>query len=121
MPTRSNTASVLKWPTNNPRAPPWRDGGANLRLMKIRDKKIKQAVSVADARCLKCTCYWPRPDPGAFTQGQGYRSRPGKKELLCGTREIHGCPTRAVCCNVAYAEYETRCGECGKELNANQA
>ena len=60
--------------------------------MKIRDRKIKQTVNVSDAGCLKRHCYWPRLDPGVFTQGQGYRSRGGKVEWLCGTREAHGCP-----------------------------
>jgi len=60
--------------------------------MKIRDRKIKQDVSVSDKECLKRKCYWPRPDPGVFTQGIGYRTRSGKREWLCGTREIHGCP-----------------------------
>lgn len=85
--------------------------------MKVRDKNIKQTVSVADSRCLKCSCYWPRPDPGSFTQGQGYRRREGKQEWMCGTREIGGCPTRARCCKQAYAAYETSCRECGKPLD----
>jgi len=60
--------------------------------MKIRDRKIKQTVDVSDKECLKRKCYWPRPDPGVFTQGVGYRTRSGKQEWICGTREIHGCP-----------------------------
>ena len=59
--------------------------------MKVRDKKLKQTVDVYEPACLTRKCYWPRPDPGVFTQGQGYRSRPGAG-WLCGTREIHGCP-----------------------------
>ena len=58
--------------------------------MKIYDKKIRKRVSVADKDCLKKKRYWPRPDPGLFVQGQGYRWR--SNEWLCGTREIHGCP-----------------------------
>ncbi len=60
--------------------------------MKIRDKKIKEWVDVAEKDCLDKKCYWPRKDPGSFTQGVGYQTRPGKREWLCGTREIHGCP-----------------------------
>ena len=61
--------------------------------MKVRDKNLKQTVDVSDKECLKRECYWPRPDPGVFTQGVGYRTRyPGMKtEWLCGNREIHGC------------------------------
>ena len=60
--------------------------------MKIKDKKLKKWIDVSDKNCLKRKCYWPRIDPGVFTQGQGYRHRSGKQEWLCGTREIHGCP-----------------------------
>ena len=62
--------------------------------MKIRDKNVKQMVDVCDRDCLKRRCYWPREDPGVFTQGVGYRTRnPGqKREWLCGNREIRGCP-----------------------------
>lgn len=60
--------------------------------MKIKDKKLKKMIDVAEAECPKRKCYWPRPDPGIFTQGQGYRQRNRKQEWLCGTREIHGCP-----------------------------
>ena len=84
--------------------------------MKVRDKSISQTVDVADRRCLQCSCYWPRPDPGSFTQGQGYRTREGKQEWVCGRREINGCPTRARCCGRAYAEYATTCRVCGKPL-----
>jgi len=64
--------------------------------MKVRDKNLKQTVDVSDKECLKRECYWPRPDPGVFTQGVGYRTRyPGMKtEWLCGNREIHGCPRK---------------------------
>jgi hypothetical protein len=82
--------------------------------MKVRDPKIKQTVSVSDRRCLQCKCYWPRPDPGSFTQGQGYRSRPGPREWICGTREARGCPIANRCCCRAYAPYATRCQECGR-------
>jgi len=62
--------------------------------MMVRDKKLKVKVSVSGPDCLIRKCYWPRPDPGIFTQGRGYRTRPGKKIWLCGTREIHGCPVK---------------------------
>ncbi len=84
--------------------------------MKIRDKKIGQTVEVADHNCLKCSCYWPRPDPGSFTQGRGYTSRAGKREWLCGTREVNGCPTRSRCCGRSFAEYATKCSVCGQCL-----
>jgi len=60
--------------------------------MKIKDKNVKQMVSVSNPKCLKLPCYWPRPDPGVFTQGSGYRQRDYDAGWLCGTREIHGCP-----------------------------
>ena len=62
--------------------------------MKVRDKNFKKNVDVYNADCLKKACYWPRPDPGNFIQGQGYRSRGtvGDDRWLCGTREVHGCP-----------------------------
>lgn len=60
--------------------------------MKIHDRKIRKKVNVSDEKCLKRSCYWPRPDPGSFTQGVGYRTRSGKQEWICGRREINGCP-----------------------------
>ena len=62
--------------------------------MKVKDKNNKQMVDVVDKDCLKRKCYWPRPDPGVFTQGVGYRTRyPGRDpEWLCGRREVSGCP-----------------------------
>lgn len=60
--------------------------------MKVKDKKMKVAVSVAETDCPDKPCYWPRPDPGVFTQGQGYRKRSVDVGWLCGTREAHGCP-----------------------------
>ena len=88
--------------------------------MKVRDTNIRQMVDVADRRCLQCPCYWPRPDPGSFTQGQGYRRREGPQGWLCGRREINGCPTKARCCERAYAEYETKCRVCGRELSGKE-
>lgn len=38
--------------------------------MKVRDGSIKQTVNVANSRCLKCSCYWPRPDPGFSRKGR---------------------------------------------------
>ena len=60
--------------------------------MKIRDKNLKKDIDVSHKDCPKLECYWPRLDPGVFTQGQGYRSCGGKPEWLCGRREITGCP-----------------------------
>jgi len=60
--------------------------------MKIKDKNLKLLVDVANAECTSRSCYWPRADPGVFTQGQGYKSRGRDIGWLCGTREIHGCP-----------------------------
>lgn len=63
-------------------------------MMKVRDKNVKKEVDVSNEDCATRECYWPRPDPGVFTQGQGYRQRSGKQEWLCGNREIHGCPNK---------------------------
>ena len=62
--------------------------------MKIRDKNIKHLVDVCHKDCPNRECYWPRPDPGVFTPGKGYKSRGPKQssEYICGTRAIHGCP-----------------------------
>ena len=64
--------------------------------MMVKDKNLKVLVDVAEKNCPNFKCYWPRIDPGIFTQGQGYRSRDtsGKTKLgwLCGRREISGCP-----------------------------
>lgn len=88
--------------------------------MKVRDKKNRQMVDVSEADCPNKSCYWPRPDPGVFTQGVGYRTRnPGKKpEWLCGNREIHGCPIAGVCknCRTAYIPGRKVCEWCGKDL-----
>ena len=63
--------------------------------MKVRDKSLRKDVEVAERECLKRKCYWPRPDPGVFVQGRGYRSRGnGDREYVCGTRDIHGCPEK---------------------------
>ena len=58
--------------------------------MRVNDKKIGKKVDVFDPKCINRHCYWPRSNPGIFTQGQGY-SR-GSDDYLCGTREVHGCP-----------------------------
>jgi len=62
--------------------------------VKVKDKNHKELVDVCDRDCLQRPCYWPREDPGVFTQGVGYRSRNerGKPDWLCGNREIRGCP-----------------------------
>lgn len=64
--------------------------------MKVKDKQFKVLVDVADKTCPLRQCYWPRLDPGVFTQGQGYRRREGPQEWLCGNREIRGCPTHPI-------------------------
>lgn len=43
--------------------------------MKITNKTVGRHVDVCDRDCPRRPCYWPRPVPGAFTQGQGYRQR----------------------------------------------
>lgn len=62
--------------------------------MKIKDKELKKEIDVSEKICPKYKCYWPRPNPGSFSQGRGYRSYGDKrdKEYLCGTRNAHGCP-----------------------------
>ena len=60
--------------------------------MKIRDKLLKKNIDVRCGECQKYKCYWPRPDPGVFTQGQGYKARTVNSGWICGTREVKGCP-----------------------------
>lgn len=61
--------------------------------MVIRDKTNKKNVDVSQKECPTFECYWPRPDPGVFTQGIGYRTRStGPRGWLCGHREVNGCP-----------------------------
>ena len=64
--------------------------------MKVKDKDIKKEVDVLEKACVTDIrrCYWPRPDPGVFTPGKGYKTRGSKPsgEYICGTRAIHGCP-----------------------------
>ncbi len=60
--------------------------------MKIRDRNLKETVSVCDRSCPGKSCYWPRPDPGNFTQGRGYHNTDRNRGWLRGTREAHGCP-----------------------------
>lgn len=64
--------------------------------MKIKDKNVGELVDVCDADCPEMKCYWPRPDPGVFTKGVGYKTRVDgpRGKWLCGTREINGCPAR---------------------------
>jgi hypothetical protein len=57
-----------------------------------QEQMSRAALDVSDKYCPKRSCYWPRPDPGVFTQGQGYKQRSGKQEWLCGNRELRGCP-----------------------------
>ena len=60
--------------------------------MLVKDRNIKKKVDVSDPDCPKRSCYWPRPDPGIFTQGHGYAQRSANVGWLCGNREIMGCP-----------------------------
>ena len=61
--------------------------------MKIKDKKINKIVDVSRKECPEFECYWPREDPGVFTQGVGYKkSVHGSRGWLCGHRDIKGCP-----------------------------
>jgi hypothetical protein len=72
------------------------------RNMKVQDKDLNKFVDVCDRRWIADNrpCYWPRPDPGVFTPGKGYKSRGNNtlntlkhsEEYICGTRAIHGCP-----------------------------
>jgi hypothetical protein len=64
--------------------------------MKVKDKTIGKLVDVAEKECVsgERKCYWPRPDPGVFAPGRGYKSRGSKPstEYICGTRAVRGCP-----------------------------
>ena len=62
--------------------------------MKIKDRGNGVLVDVCCKDCPKYKCYWPRPNPGRFTLGQGYSSYGDYRDKMwmCGTREIHGCP-----------------------------
>jgi len=64
--------------------------------MKFLDKEINEKVDVCHPDCVsgKRPCYWPRPDPGVFTPGKGYRTRGNKvcNDYICGYRNVHGCP-----------------------------
>ena len=60
--------------------------------MKIKDKNHRVKVDVAEKECPDRKCYWPRPDPGVFLPGRGYRQLSMPRGWLCGTREARGCP-----------------------------
>lgn len=62
--------------------------------MKIKDNTLKKETDVAYKTCPSYKCYWPRPNPGIFTQGQGYHHFGDHRdhEWICGTREVRGCP-----------------------------
>lgn len=60
--------------------------------MLIKDKEMNIQINVLDRECPKRKCYWPRPDPGTFTRGQGYKHR--SDDWICGEREIRGCPDK---------------------------
>lgn len=82
--------------------------------MLIRDKSLNKWVDVCDKDCPKRTCYWPRQDPGSFTQGVGYRTRTNAKggiDWLCGRREINGCPHPKPDVSNAPRQVSTRSGD----------
>lgn len=58
--------------------------------MQIRDGILKKKIEVSRKECPTFECYWPRLDPGSFTQGIGYTHR--SNNWICGRREINGCP-----------------------------
>jgi len=58
--------------------------------MFIKGPKSGKQVEVSSSECINYACLWERPDPGTFTQGQGYKFR--SNDWLCGNREIRGCP-----------------------------
>jgi hypothetical protein len=84
--------------------------------VKVRDKANKVMVDVAHKECPTRECYWPRPDPGVFTQGVGYRARTGTPGWLCGNREIHGCPRKY--CTITYGAIVPT--DAGLAIRANQ-
>lgn len=60
--------------------------------MRVKDRNLNVLVEVYEPACVRGKkCYWPRIDPGVFTQGRGYSG--GGKEWLCGTRHAYGCPS----------------------------
>ena len=63
--------------------------------MKVRDKELKETVDVLEKACLSRKCYWPRPNPGSFSLGVGYKST-SDRSYLCGTRHARGCPSEAI-------------------------
>jgi hypothetical protein len=60
--------------------------------MEVKIKGYKDKIDVSGPDCPKLKCFWPRPDPGVFSVGQGYRARTINAGWVCGTREINGCP-----------------------------
>lgn len=62
--------------------------------MIVKDKILKEKVDVAQKECPTYACYWPRPNPGSFQIGRGYKSYGDSrdKQWICGNRAIHGCP-----------------------------
>lgn len=62
--------------------------------VEIKDKKLKKKVDVSYPECAQYACCWPRPNPGSFQQGVGYRSCGDSrdKQWVCGQRDARGCP-----------------------------
>lgn len=98
--------------------------------MKIKDPTNGTLVDMLDKDCLQRKCYWPRPDPGAFTQGQGYRQRSGgNRGWLCGEREARGCPSAGSCqntlpdgqtCNTSFVTLQKTCSWCHAPIPQNE-
>jgi hypothetical protein len=61
--------------------------------MNLFDKALNARVSVRDRECPGRPCYRPRPDPGPYAQGRGYREGLPGSGWLCGVREARGCPS----------------------------
>jgi hypothetical protein len=76
--------------------PGWelQQGGKAGDPMPILKSPEGEMVAVLNVACFGRDCYWPRTDPGVFIPGRGYkrRGRVADERIICGTREIHGCP-----------------------------
>lgn len=48
-------------------------------------------VACLGVECAYRPCLWVRSNPGTFAQGRGYRD--ATADLICGKREVAGCPT----------------------------
>lgn len=66
--------------------------------MKVRDKGLKESVDVFSKECLTFTCYWPRPNPGSFSIGRGYRSYGDSRDGGMGLRNTRSSWVPRVSC-----------------------